>query len=94
MRFFFIDLSARVAYRLRTVAWKIHLQAKSGETLARPVKVASTGFLREHPSVQDVDRAVVDGWRYRFLDMTRYGAPLTLGIVLIVPWLICRHFGL
>jgi di/tricarboxylate transporter len=32
--------------------------------------------------------------RYRFLEMTRYGAPLTLGLVLIVPWLICRHFGL
>ena len=32
--------------------------------------------------------------RYRFLDMTRYGAPLTLGMVVIVPWLICRHFGL
>jgi di/tricarboxylate transporter len=32
--------------------------------------------------------------RYRFLDMTRYGAPLTTGFCLIVPWLICRHFDL
>jgi di/tricarboxylate transporter len=32
--------------------------------------------------------------RYRFLDMTRYGAPLTLSMVVVVPWLICRHFGL
>jgi len=32
--------------------------------------------------------------RYQFLDMTRYGAPLTLGMDVIVPWLLCRHFGL
>jgi di/tricarboxylate transporter len=32
--------------------------------------------------------------RYRFLDMTRYGLPLTLGLALIVPWLICRRFGI
>jgi len=32
--------------------------------------------------------------RYRFLDMTRYGAPLTLGLAVVVPWLICLHFGL
>ena len=32
--------------------------------------------------------------RYRFLDMGRYGAPLSIGLALAVPWLICRHFGL
>ncbi|MEB3176410.1 MAG: SLC13 family permease [Synechococcus sp.] len=32
--------------------------------------------------------------RYRFFDMTRYGAPLTLTLTLVTPWLICRHFGL
>jgi di/tricarboxylate transporter len=32
--------------------------------------------------------------RYRFLDMTRYGAPLTLGLAVLVPLLICRRFGL
>jgi hypothetical protein len=26
--------------------------------------------------------------------MTRYGAPLTVGLALVVPFLICRHFGL
>jgi len=26
--------------------------------------------------------------------MTRYGAPLTLGLAVVVPWLICRRFGL
>ncbi len=32
--------------------------------------------------------------RYRFLDLTRYGLPLSIGFAVIVPWLICRHFGL
>ncbi len=32
--------------------------------------------------------------RYKFLDMTRYGLPLTLGLAVAVPWLICRHFGI
>ena len=32
--------------------------------------------------------------RYRFLDMTRYGLPLTIESGPDVPWLICRQFGL
>ena len=32
--------------------------------------------------------------RYRFLDMARYGAPLTITLALTTPWLICRYFGL
>jgi di/tricarboxylate transporter len=32
--------------------------------------------------------------RYRLHDMVRYGGPLTVGVALVVPWLICRHFGL
>ena len=32
--------------------------------------------------------------RYRFLDMARYGAPLTIGLAIVVPWLICRQFGI
>ncbi|MEB3240818.1 MAG: SLC13 family permease [Synechococcus sp.] len=37
---------------------------------------------------------VIGPGRYRFFDMTRYGAPLTLTLTLVTPWLICRHFGL
>ena len=37
---------------------------------------------------------VIGPGRYRFFDMTRYGAPLTLTLTLVAPWLICRHFGL
>jgi di/tricarboxylate transporter len=32
--------------------------------------------------------------RYRFLDVARYGVPLTLTMTLLVPWLICRQFGI
>jgi di/tricarboxylate transporter len=32
--------------------------------------------------------------RYRFLDVARYGLPLTVTMTLLVPWLICRQFGL
>ena len=31
---------------------------------------------------------------YQFLDLTRYGSPLTIGLALIVLFLICRWFGL
>ncbi|HRD41141.1 MAG TPA: SLC13 family permease [Prochlorococcaceae cyanobacterium AMR_MDS_5431] len=32
--------------------------------------------------------------RYRFFDITRYGAPLTVLMTLEVPWLICHYFSL
>ena len=32
--------------------------------------------------------------RYRFLDIPRYGFPLTMAMSLTVPFLICRWFGL
>jgi di/tricarboxylate transporter len=32
--------------------------------------------------------------RYRFLDIARYGFPLTIAMTLAVPFLICRWFGL
>ena len=32
--------------------------------------------------------------RYRFLDIARYGFPLTCTMTVVVPWLICRWFGL
>jgi len=31
--------------------------------------------------------------RYRFLDVARYGFPLTLFDAVLVPWLICRQFN-
>jgi di/tricarboxylate transporter len=53
---------------------------------------ASQSFLT--PVGYQTNLMVYGPGRYRFLDMTRYGAPLTIGLAVIVPFLICRHFGL
>lgn len=53
---------------------------------------ASCGFAT--PIGYQTNLMVYGPGRYRFLDMTRYGAPLTIGLALVVPFLICRHFGL
>ncbi|MBM5818008.1 MAG: SLC13 family permease [Cyanobacteria bacterium K_Offshore_surface_m2_239] len=53
---------------------------------------ASQSFLT--PIGYQTNLMVFGPGRYRFLDMTRYGAPLTLTLALVVPWLICRRFGL
>ena len=53
---------------------------------------ASLSFLT--PIGYQCNLMVMGPGRYRFFDMTRYGAPLTLGLTLLTPWLICRHFGL
>lgn len=53
---------------------------------------ASQSFLT--PIGYQCNLMVMGPGRYRFLDMTRYGAPLTFGLTLVVPFLICRHFGL
>jgi len=56
------------------------------------VFAASQSFLT--PIGYQTNLMVFGPGRYRFLDMTRYGAPLTFGLAVIVPWLICRRFGL
>lgn len=53
---------------------------------------ASQSFLT--PIGYQTNLMVYGPGRYRFLDMTRYGAPLTIGLALVVPWLICRYFGI
>ncbi len=53
---------------------------------------ASQSFLT--PIGYQTNLMVFGPGRYRFLDMTRYGAPLSVGLALVVPLLICRHFGL
>jgi di/tricarboxylate transporter len=53
---------------------------------------ASQSFLT--PIGYQTNLMVFGPGRYRFLDMTRYGAPLTLGLAVLVPWLLCRRFGL
>jgi di/tricarboxylate transporter len=53
---------------------------------------ASQSFLT--PIGYQTNLMVFGPGRYRFLDMTRYGAPLTIGLAIVVPWLICRKFGI
>jgi di/tricarboxylate transporter len=53
---------------------------------------ASQSFLT--PIGYQTNLMVFGPGRYRFLDMARYGAPLTIGLAIVVPWLICRHFGI
>ena len=53
---------------------------------------ASQSFLT--PIGYQTNLMVYGPGRYRFLDMTRYGAPLTLALALVVPFLICRYFGI
>lgn len=53
---------------------------------------ASQSFLS--PVGYQTNLMVFGPGRYRFLDVARYGFPLTLLMTLLVPWLICRQFGL
>ncbi|MEB3322743.1 MAG: SLC13 family permease [Synechococcaceae cyanobacterium] len=53
---------------------------------------ASESFLT--PIGYQTNLMVFGPGRYRLGDMARYGAPLSLTLALVVPWLICRHFGL
>jgi di/tricarboxylate transporter len=53
---------------------------------------ASQSFLT--PIGYQTNLMVFGPGRYRFLDMTRYGLPLSITLALTVPWLICRHFGI
>ena len=53
---------------------------------------ASQSFLT--PLGYQTNLMVFGPGRYRFLDITRYGLPLTITMTLLVPLLICRHFNL
>lgn len=53
---------------------------------------ASQSFLS--PVGYQTNLMVFGPGRYRFLDITRYGIPLTLTMTVVVPFLICRHFNL
>ena len=56
------------------------------------VFAASQSFLS--PIGYQTNLMVFGPGRYRFLDIPRYGFPLTLTMTVVVPLLICRWFGL
>ena len=53
---------------------------------------ASQSFLT--PIGYQTNLMVFGPGRYRFLDMARFGAPLSITLALTVPLLLCRYFGL
>ena len=53
---------------------------------------ASQSFLS--PVGYQTNLMVFGPGRYRFLDVARYGFPLTVVMTLLVPLLICRQFGI
>ncbi|MCP9883556.1 SLC13 family permease [Synechococcus sp. ATX 2A4] len=53
---------------------------------------ASQSFLT--PIGYQTNLMVFGPGRYRFLDMARFGLPLTVSLAFAVPWLICRYFGI
>ncbi len=53
---------------------------------------ASQSFLT--PIGYQTNLMVFGPGRYRFLDMARFGAPLSISLALTVPWLLCRYFSL
>ena len=53
---------------------------------------ASQSFLS--PVGYQTNLMVFGPGRYRFLDVARYGLPLTMVMTLLVPLLVCRQFGL
>ena len=83
-----------------TVVLLLPIAAELAKVLALPPMAfifaitfaASQSFLT--PIGYQTNLMVFGPGRYRFLDMARYGAPLTLTLALTTPWLICRYFGL
>jgi di/tricarboxylate transporter len=53
---------------------------------------ASQSFLS--PLDYQTNLMVFGPGRYRFLEITRYGLPLTLTMNTVVPLVICRHLNL
>jgi di/tricarboxylate transporter len=53
---------------------------------------ASQSFLS--PIGYQTNLMVYGPGRYRFLDVSRYGFPLTIAMAIAVPWMVCRWFGL
>ena len=62
-------------------AWPCRRWPSSTPFCLRPASVF-------HPIGYQCNLMVMGPGRYRFFDMTRYGAPLTLGLTLLTPWLI------
>jgi di/tricarboxylate transporter len=98
--FLFTTLLTEVMSNAATVAMVIPIAGQLAVGLDQPPLAfiyavlfgASQSFLS--PVGYQTNLMVFAPGRYRFLDIARYGLPLTVTMTLLVPWLICRQFGL
>jgi di/tricarboxylate transporter len=98
--FLFTTLLTEVMSNAATVAMLIPIAGQLAQGLGQPPMAfiycvlfgASQSFLS--PVGYQTNLMVYGPGRYRFLDVSRYGFPLTLAMTVLVPFLICRWFGL
>ena len=98
--FLFTTLLTEVMSNAATVAMLIPIAGKLAVGLGIPPLAliycvlfgASQSFLS--PVGYQTNLMVFGPGRYRFLDVARYGIPLTITMTLLVPWLVCHQFGL
>ena len=98
--FLFTTLLTEVMSNAATVAMVIPIAGQLALGLGQPPLAfiyavlfgASQSFLS--PVGYQTNLMVFGPGRYRFLDVPRYGLPLTIAMTLVVPLLICRWFGL
>ena len=98
--FLFTTLLTEVMSNAATVAIVIPIAAQVAIGLGMPPMAfiftvlfgASQSFLS--PVGYQTNLMVLGPGRYRFLDVARYGFPLTVVMTLLVPWLVCRQFGI
>jgi len=98
--FLFTTLLTEVMSNAATVAMLIPIAGQLAQGLGQPPMAfiyavlfgASQSFLS--PVGYQTNLMVFGPGRYRFLDIARYGLPLTMAMTVTVPFLICRYFGL
>jgi di/tricarboxylate transporter len=98
--FLFTTLLTEVMSNAATVAMLIPIAGQLAVGLGHPPMAfiytvlfgASQSFLS--PVGYQTNLMVFGPGRYRFLDIARYGLPLTIVMTLLVPFLVCRWFGL
>ena len=98
--FLFTTLLTEVMSNAATVAMLIPIAGQLAQGLDQPPMAfiyavlfgASQSFLS--PVGYQTNLMVFGPGRYHFLDIARYGFPLTIVMTLAVPFLICRWFGL
>ena len=98
--FLFTTLLTEVMSNAATVAMVIPIAGQLAQGLDQPPMAfiyavlfgASQSFLS--PVGYQTNLMVFGPGRYRFLDIARYGFPLTIAMTVTVPWLICRWFDL